>query len=324
MASRSARVWALTLLGLLAAGCHRDEVPPGFQGIVEHEERDLGFQVGGQVVSVAVDRGALVKSGQVVARLDDSLARPQRDARAAELATARAQLELLRAGSRPEEIRQAAAQLDSARATVSQVERNLARAQRLAKTGAKAAASVQNLEADLERARAQRRLLSQRLRLLRAGARPEEIAAAAARADAAKAQLAEAEKHLALYTLHAPLDGEVLDVVTRAGEVAAAGAPVLVIADTAHPYVDAFVPQGELAGLHIGTPARVATDSSGARLPAVVEYVGQRTEFTPRFLFSEQERPNLVVRVRVRIDDRQRTLHAGVPAFVTFERGKAK
>lgn len=324
MASRTARAWALTLLGLLAASCHGNEVPPGFQGIVEYEARDLGFQVAGQVVSVAVERGALVKADQVLAHLDDSLARPQRDTRAAELASAQAQLELLRAGSRPEEIRQAAAQLDSARATVTQVERNLARAQRLARTGAKAAASVQNLEADLERARAQRRLLSQRLRLLRAGARSEEIAAAAARADAAKAQLAEAERHLALYTLHAPIDGEVLDVVTRAGEISTAGAPVVVIADTAHPYVDAFVPQGELAGIHIGTPARVVTDSSGAGLEAVVEFLGQRTEFTPRFLFSEQERPNLVIRVRVRIDDPERTLHAGVPAFVTFERGEAR
>ena len=49
-----------------------------------------------------------------------------------------------------------------------------------------------------------------------------------------------------------------------------------------------------------------------------VEYVAQRTEFTPRFLFSEQERPNLVVRVRVRVDDDQERLHAGVPAFATI------
>ena len=39
------------------------------------------------------------------------------------------------------------------------------------------------------------------------------------------------------------------------------------------------------------------------------------TEFTPKFLFSPRERPNLVVRVRVRVDDPERRLHAGVPAF---------
>jgi hypothetical protein len=48
----------------------------------------------------------------------------------------------------------------------------------------------------------------------------------------------------------------------------------------------------------------------------VVENVARATEFTPRFLFSERERANLVVRVRVRVDDPAQRLHAGVPAFV--------
>ena len=47
------------------------------------------------------------------------------------------------------------------------------------------------------------------------------------------------------------------------------------------------------------------------RSAARIEHVFPNTEFTPRFLFSESERPNLVVRVRVRIDDPRRELHAG-------------
>jgi hypothetical protein len=54
---------------------------------------------------------------------------------------------------------------------------------------------------------------------------------------------------------------------------------------------------------------------TGEMLPGAVEWISPRTEFTPRFLFSDRERPNLVVRVRVRIDDPERRLHAGVPAF---------
>jgi hypothetical protein len=38
-------------------------------------------------------------------------------------------------------------------------------------------------------------------------------------------------------------------------------------------------------------------------------------------LFSERERPNLVVRVRVRVEDHDERLHAGVPAFVMFQGG---
>jgi hypothetical protein len=66
--------------------------------------------------------------------------------------------------------------------------------------------------------------------------------------------------------------------------------------------------------------ASVRVDSSKEPLLGVVEHVGTRTEFTPRYIFSERERPNLVVRVRVRVDDPQKKTHAGVPAFVAIHR----
>jgi hypothetical protein len=56
-------------------------------------------------------------------------------------------------------------------------------------------------------------------------------------------------------------------------------------------------------------------------LRGTVENVARKTEFTPRYLFSDRERSNLVVRVRVRVNDPERHLHAGVPAFVSIDRG---
>ena len=81
-----------------------------------------------------------------------------------------------------------------------------------------------------------------------------------------------------------------------------------------------FVPQADVAGIRIGAKAHVRTDASPAALPGAVEYVAHRTEFTPRFLFSERERPNLVLRVRVRVEDPGAVLHAGTPAFASIER----
>jgi hypothetical protein len=45
-------------------------------------------------------------------------------------------------------------------------------------------------------------------------------------------------------------------------------------------------------------------------------------EYIPRFLFSSRERPNLVARVRVRIDDPGGRLHAGAPAAVELGHGR--
>jgi HlyD family secretion protein len=100
--------------------------------------------------------------------------------------------------------------------------------------------------------------------------------------------------------------------------VVAAGAPVLTLADTTRPFAEVFVPQAEMSRVKLGALALVRVDTLDRPLTGHVEHVARQTEFTPRFLFSERERPNLVVRVRVRIDDSERKLHAGLPARVEF------
>jgi HlyD family secretion protein len=67
----------------------------------------------------------------------------------------------------------------------------------------------------------------------------------------------------------------------------------------------------------------VRVDSSRNVFRGSVEDVARQMEFTPRFLFSPRERANLVVRVRVAIDDPREELHAGIPAFATIERSAA-
>src|SRR5690606_26570764 len=127
---------------------------------------------------------------------------------------------------------------------------------------------------------------------------------AGAHAQAAAADVAarlEAER-AARYQLRALADGTVLEVHVDPGEVIAAGAPVVTVADVTRPYTDVFVPQDELAGIDVGDPAVVQVDSLVLPVPGVVEDISRRTEFTPRYVFSERERAALSVRVRIRIE----------------------
>jgi HlyD family secretion protein len=97
------------------------------------------------------------------------------------------------------------------------------------------------------------------------------------------------------------------------------GLPVLTVADVKRPYADVFVPEGETAGVRLGAIARATVDGQPQEVPGRIERVYRRTEFTPSYLFSEGERSNLVLRVRVRFDDPQGLLHAGLPVFVRLE-----
>lgn len=317
-------MWPALVAGVALAACSRADAraPTALQGVVEFDDRALGFEVGGRVATVAVERGDVLVAGQVIATLDEGLARPLRDARVAEVAAARARLRLLEAGSRREDVRGVAAQLAAARATEAVLQRGLERAQRLAAQGAVPTAGLDDLEAQRARARGERGALEERLAGLRSGARPQEVSAARAGLEAAEATLAAEEARLTRYTLRAQRGGVVLERHVEAGEVAGAGVPVVTVADAAHPYVEVFVPQGGLAAVSLGGAVTLRVDGDRAAYPGRVEFIGRRMEYTPRFLFSPRERPNLVARVRVRIEDPGGRLHAGAPASVELARGR--
>ena len=310
---------ALAALLALTSGCQpKQKHPNAYQGVIEFDERDLGFEIGGRLTALKVERGVWVRAGQELARLDDTLERTAGEGRQAEVSAAKAAVALVRAGSRPEEVRAMQAQLRAAQANESRLERSVGREKKLLQEGAITQASVDDLESMLRAATAERQSLEHRLAELQAGSRRQEIDRAEAQASIADRQVKLSEERVGRYALKALEDAVVIDVHAEPGEVVAAGAPICTVADTKHPYADIFVPQGELGGWRVSMLVRVAVDASLQSFQARIEDIGRRTEFTPRYLFSERERSQLVVRVRVRIEDPEQALHAGVPAFVTL------
>jgi multidrug resistance efflux pump len=308
----------------LAAGCREREADPDtFQGVVEYEERDLGFEVTGRITELAVHEGDPLAPQGLIARLAPELERSALAARESEARAAPEQLDLLRAGSRPEDVRGLARRFDAARAAEALVARH-GRADAQAGRGAGGHASRAGPGGDPAPAR--RGGLARRrgaLRAARRGARVQEVGAARDRLAAAQASSDMQRERVSRYELRALEASEVLEVHLRTGELAVPGLPVVTVADTGHPYADVFVPEAAVGGIAVGARARARIDALAHDLPGHVERISRRTEFTPRYLFSPAERASLVVRVRVRLDDPKRELHAGVPAFVHVERGQS-
>jgi HlyD family secretion protein len=310
---------ALIGLALLGCGLARADPEPEFQGTVEFEQVDVGFEYSGRLAALSVHRGEHVEAGQRLATMDGTLERAATRARQSETDAARARAAVTQAGTRPEEIRALEARIRAADAEIRRMRDNLARDRKLAAEGVTPPAAIDDLAAELERGVAERDALQQNLVLLQRGPRHEEVAALERQADATQALLEAQREREGRFDLTAPLAGEVLDTLFEPGEVALAGVPVVSIADTTRPFADVFVPEGEMARVRQGAPIRLRVDALTAPLGGRVERIAQSTEFTPRYLFSERERQSLVVRVRVRIDDPGRTLRAGLPARVVFE-----
>jgi HlyD family secretion protein len=305
------------------AACARASAAPepeAYQGTAELEERKLAFEVGGRLTAVNVREGDEVRAGALLATVDGALDEQARLAQGLEARAAQAQATVVDKGVRPEEIAGTRARLRAAQSTEELAKRQLERERDLNAQGATPASELDRRETDYARAVAEREALQTQLGEQQRGARPEERAAAQAKADAAAANVTLAALRVEKRDLRAPADGIVLDAQLKTGEVVAAGTPVFTVADPRRLHAYVFVPQAKLPGIDVGDRASVRADGLGRVLAGHVENIARRTEFTPRYLFSETERANLVVRVKVRIDDPNNLLHAGVPLRVTIDR----
>lgn len=318
------RLAFLVALSATLLGCQPEQAPPGYAGIVEYDERRLGFELGGRLLERAVERGAEVKAGATLAKLDPSLEQLTADVRASEMKAAVAQTELVSASAKPEDLAALDARIKAARAVEQRLTTNLAREKTLVERGVTPAATVDDLERDLDQARAETASLVAQRASLQKGAKKQEVESARAREVTAEKSLELGEERVKRYALTAPVDGEIVAVHAETGETIAAGVPVVTLADTTRPVLEVFIPEGRVAGVKIGAPASVRVDGDPGQdgkprsYQAVVEYVASRMEFSPRFLFSDEERPKLVLRVRLRITDPEHRLVAGMPAFATL------
>ena len=325
-----ALVWAAITLAGASAGsaCHRNgtEGPPRASGYVEATEVRVAPEVGGRVVEVAVAEGDRVEAGALIARLDTSDTEIARRRVQAERDQATAQLRLLQAGARAEDIRQARAQADSAQADVQAAEAELQSAeadlQRFeallasnsgsrkqrddAATRRKVAASRVNA------ARERTRAAGEGLARLRAGARPEEIVGASARVAAVDAQIAALDKAIADAVLKAPVSGVVTAKLVDAGEMIAPRTPIVVVTDLDAAWANVYVDEPVVPRLRLGQKATLVTDA-GQRLDGTITFISPKAEFTPRNVQTAAERSKLVYRIKVSVDNHAGVLKSGMP-----------
>jgi HlyD family secretion protein len=287
-------------------------------GTVEATDAQLGFQVSGRLVAVAVREGDRVAAGDEIARLDAADAEARRSQAAAQVEGARAQLAELEAGFRSEEVAQARAALAAAAERLGDAERDRARAETLFAGRAISREALEKTAMALEVARAERDRVAAQLRLLERGARAERIAAARAAVAQAEAALAAADATLANLRLAAPFGGVVTVRHREPGEIVAPGAAVVTLMDPDDRWVRIYVPEDRLGAVRLGQAATITSDTfPGATYEGEVAHLASAAEFTPKNVQTAEERVRLVYAVKVRVTgDPRQELKPGLPADV--------
>ncbi len=166
---------------------------------------------------------------------------------------------------------------------------------------------------------AQIELAQVQVEALESGATPEQIAAIEARVNQARSGLASLLRQREMYALTAPIDGVVVDVIMHPGEVAAAGATLLTIADLNKLTLTVYVPQNQLGQVHLDQPVQITVNSFPNRIFAGrVSRIAESAEFTPRNVATQEERVNLVFAVEITVQNEDNALKMGMPADVVF------
>jgi HlyD family secretion protein len=232
--------------------------------IVPHHKINVNSKVTGRVKWIGVEKGDKVKEGQVLVRLEDDEFRAQYQQAKGAADSARAYLQELQHGSRPEEVAQSQHNLDEARATLTNDKVTLDRTRNLFSQGVVSKQSLDDATAKFDSDQQRVNSLAKAFELSKIGPRPEEIARAEGSLSQAEGQAAYAKSLLDATVIRAPVSGTILERTAEKGELIIAqltAGSVVSLADLKDIQADLDIAQDDFAKLDPHQKAIVTVDA---------------------------------------------------------------
>lgn len=259
----------------------QQKLPQGFalgNGRIEANELDISTRFAARIVSVDVEEGDLVQSGQIVAHLDgNELGAQLRGAEALEQQARQARDE-------------ATFVLAQRRTEWVLAQKELKRQFNLLEKHLVSQQNVDQLRARADSARAAVDAAESHL-----GSTDSAIHQAQANID----QLQTLVQDTVLTT---PRSGRVLYRLAEPGEVLGAGGRIATVLDLSDIYMTIFLPADVAGRIAIGAQARILLDIAPKQvIPAQVSFVSARAQFTPKQVETRSERERMVFRVKLRV-----------------------
>jgi HlyD family secretion protein len=249
-------------------------------GVVRATEVRMEPEVTGQLASIAVEKGAHVHAGDIVARLSAIELTAQVDQARAALAEATASRNNTYAGVRREQVDSLKYEISKAKARQEYAEVQLTRAATLARENFETQQALDQAENDAAAARADVAEAQANYDAAVAGPTKEERAIADTQVQAAAAAVAVLERRLEKMMLRAPADGVVSVIAAEIGENVRAGQPILMIEETGKQWMSFNAREDDLRGLAVGETVDVARGGGAGTTKGLV------TELRPLGVFA--------------------------------------
>ena len=315
--------FALIGCGLLYAGvtAYRLHEAPvlTLYGNVDIRTVNLSLRVSGRLAALQVDEGDTVIAGQQIGELDREPYRIAVLQATAAVAAQKAQLSLLEAGYREEQIAQVSSEVQEREVTFTYADKFLQRQQKLLPSKAVSADDVDNARTARNQAAAALQSARDKLLQYEAGNRIQEIETGRANLMQAEATLAKAALDFDDTLLKSPSDGTILTRAVEPGVMLGAGSTVFTLSLTRPVWVRAYVDEVNLARAVPGTEVAVTTDARpNEPYTGKVGFVSPTAEFTPKNVQTPELRTDLVYRLRIIVTNPDDALRQGMPVTITF------
>ena len=248
-------------------------------GRLEATQVDVSSKYAGRLEEVTVEEGSSVTQGQAIAKLTS----PEYEA---QLRAAKADVQKAN-----DALASAEAEITSRQSALEFAKSDFERGQELMKTGFITKQVFEQRKRNFDSAvAAVQNFTSQRDQAL------SQIANSEAEVDRVQSIIDD-------LTLVSPRLGRVQYQLARAGEVVAAGAPIVTILDLTDVYMTVFLPAADAGRLAVGDEARIILDPvPDYVIPAKVSFVAADAQFTPKTVETTDERAKLMFRIKLKID----------------------
>lgn len=289
-------------------------------GTIEVTIADVVPKLNGYMSELTIDVGDQVQVGQVIARIKRPDLESQLLADQSALAKANAQMRDLEKGPREQEKEQARANLAAAQSVYDKAKVDLERYRDLSHSGAIPQQQFDAAQSNYDVAYNSLIASKSKQSLVNEGNRPDVIEGQRMEVKRYEAIVALTQSALADTVVYSPLSGTVLTKNYENGEYLTPGSAITTIGDSNDCWVKIYISTQQLGLIKIDQTVNVMIDAYPGRVfPGVIREISQKAEFTPRQSITQRERANLVFYVKVKIDNSEGILKAGMPADVVIQ-----
>jgi len=308
--------WSAVLMLTILAACNQTD-QTYMVGTLERDRVEIKVESAEPIIAIHVKDGQMLESGELILEQDPTRLEGKLRQQIALRDQAAARLAELQRGPRPESIREARAQLESARATSKNAVADLERAQEVFSRNLSDQQTLDRAIMRSKTAEASEKAASEVLEGLLNGTTIEELQQAIAALEAADAVVSQLQLDMDRLDIYAPVNGMLDKRLYQLGERPQAGATIAVILDSSRTYARVYVPEPFRSRVQPGKQLDVRIDGEGRTFPGTVSWVSADASFTPYFALTEHDRSRLSFLAEIDVPGAA-AIPAGVPLEVDF------